>query len=146
MQWLIDIVKEWIESQGYALQSWVQAQGYLTKGFVDRGDPDGWDWETEFFQHDNDWHTLSLSNICDPYAKSVLLHVLLQGSEVERDAAFRDNENTHDYNISRITSQTANISISADIVVPMDSQRRIQYSCSMFGITLLKVTVKGWWF
>ena len=52
MQWLIDIIKEWII-----------AQGYLTKGYVKRDDPVNADFAMGDFTKDGTWHDLDLSSI-----------------------------------------------------------------------------------
>lgn len=232
MQWLIDIIKEWIEAEGYALESWVTlhftpvnvsgeltpdatctyfyagtynskpyykrsdgayfiwwhtidqvwyitaelrrpaseywsksgsiignydpvlpatgtatvAYGYklLCTGFVDRGDPADYDYTQANFTIDNAWHTKDLSGIVPTGAKAITVSLLYTATLVGERAVFRRHGNTNFTNVSDTYTQVTNVWIGNDIIVAVDSDRKIDYKFSA-NVTALFFTVKGWW-
>lgn len=146
MQWLIDIVTEWIVAQGYALQSWVEAKGYLTTAFVNRGDPAVADLTDADLSTDGAWHTIDLSSIVPAGTKAVALFCLIFDDAAQSELSFRTNGNVNNSNLSSLYTQVANIINSADVVVPLDANRNIQYKAANVGWIAIEITVKGWWF
>lgn len=134
MQWLIDIVKEWI-----------QAQGYLTHSFVDRGDPGPQDFETENFTTDGAWHDLDLSDIIPAGTKAVALRIGIMDNEIGSYIQLRTKGNTFTTNSSGFETQIADIAIAGDFIQHPDSSRLLQYRTINRVFTLIQITVKGWW-
>lgn len=145
MQWLIDIIKEWVQAQGYALESWVEAKGYLTTGFVDRGDPVDEDFDITDFTCDNTWRELDLSAIVPAGAKAVSLYFTTRCSVIQKYWSFRNADNVNLNNISRIRPQIANFFDAGDFTVPVSTNRKIHYNCSDGCVWTVFLTVKGWW-
>ncbi len=167
MQWLIDIIKEWIQAQGYALESWVLAKGYateawvaaqifvlfswvvdqhyLTTSFVDRGDPAAHDFIKTDFTRDGAWHELDLSGIVPAGAKAVSLALTIRSSTVMALCKFRTKGNANEINRSMAWTQVANIWVGNDLVVPLSSDRKIEYNIANIVWTFIKLNVKGWW-
>lgn len=146
MQWLIDIIKEWVIAQAYATVAWVQAQGYLTAGFVDRGDPAAFDFDKTDLITDGTWHDLDLSTIVPAGAKAILASILINDELIERSLMFRKKGNVNIFNRSLIYTQVSNIYNSLDLVIPVDADRKIQYRGEAIVWVAIYVTVKGWWF
>lgn len=135
MQWLIDIIKEW-----------VIAQGYLTDGFVNRGDPAVVDYVTGDLIKDNAWHDLDLSAIVPENVKGVALYVSILELHIGTSVRFRKKGNTNPANVSRIYNQVAFEPNATDMTVPCDENRKIQYFASNVDFVILNITVKGWWY
>lgn len=134
MQWLIDIIQEW-----------VQAQGYLTTGFVDRGDPLSHDYALGDFTKDGAWHDLNLSSIIPENAKGVALHVIGLANTTNASITLRKNGNTNDVNVSRLITVVAHEFHTADMIVALDTNRIIEYRITPVVWLALSATVKGWW-
>lgn len=134
MQWLIDLIKEW-----------VIAQGYLTTSYIDRGDPPIPDFDKFDFIPDDAWHELDLSGIVPAGAVAVALSVILQNIAAGRVMNFRKAGNTGAYNASRNHIDVATLFIVNDNVVSVDADRKIEYYLSTPGWITIGITVKGWW-
>lgn len=135
MQWLIDIVKEWI-----------QAQGYLTTSFVDRGDPATTDFSIGDFTKDGIWHVLNLSGIVPTDAKAVSLLLTVTNTTVAAFAYFRTAGNLNTRNLSQAITQVSGVGLGNDIVLPLDENLRVEYVFFPAGWLVINLTVKGWWF
>ena len=116
MQWIIDLIKDW-----------VQAQGYLTQSFIDRGDPAVVDYGIADFTKDGFWYDLDLSAIVPAGATAVLLRVQYTAFAVGRYVKFRENGNANNTNASNIYAQAANVELWNDCVIRLDSNRVIEY-------------------
>lgn len=134
MQWLIDIIKEW-----------VQAQGYLTTSFIDRGDPGTNDFVTGDFIKGGGWHDLDLSGIVPAGAKAVTGRLQLNNAAINKVIYFRKKGNVNPFNVSLTSTLVANINHWEDIVFSIDSNRKAQYTCSAGVWTAITLTIKGWW-
>lgn len=135
MQWLIDIVLEWII-----------AQGYLTTAFADRGDPAAADFDENDLTLNDAWHDLDLSGIVPEGATAVCLYCSIFAGGIFNYLYLRKKGNANFVNISGLVTQVNGIPNDNDVIVPLDANRVIQY----FGETgfpgNLTLTVKGWWF
>jgi hypothetical protein len=134
MQWLIDIVTEWIVTQGYLLHS-----------FVDRGNPAAVDFTTVDFTLDGAFHSLDVSGIVPDSAKAILFNVQVQNSAASRFVWLRSPPNTNNKNIVEIYSQVAGIRLGTDAVLGYDGSGNIEYAVFVAGWLHLSITVKGWW-
>lgn len=135
MQWLIDIIQEW-----------VQAQGYLTAGFVDRGDPAVPDFVITDLIKDDAWHEKKLSTIVPAGAKAVALNVLVIANAVTVKFEVRKKGNTNVTNISQMWPQVAFETVTADMIVACSEDRKIEYRADAIVWLSMDITVKGWWF
>lgn len=135
MQWLIDIIKEWII-----------AQGYLTTSFIDRGDPVIWDYGTGDFTPDDAWHELDLSSLVPEGAKEVSLRVVIEHSAVDKVLYFRKHGNVASNNIGGARTQVSMVIFEADTNVALDENRKIDYHLNSPAWIIVHLTVKGWWF
>lgn len=145
MQWLIDIIKEWVLAQGYATQAWVQAQGYLTTSFVDRGDPAIEDFNSGDITDDDAWHDMDLSGIVPAGAKAVAISVSMLAVQTGLAFYLRRKGNANAFNVAVGYTQVAYLAKGLDLVVPLDGDRFIQYNAANGNWLVLDVTVKGWW-
>lgn len=134
MQWLIDIIQEWIIEQGYMVSS-----------FVNRGDPAAVDFNAGDFTQDFAWHELDLSGIIPANAKAVLIGITMINTATGRPLLFRSTGNSNVSNISSQYSQVAGINISCDMVIPINTAQKIDYLAHPAGWTSIEFIVKGWW-
>jgi len=134
MQWVIDLVKEWIE-----------AEGYLLSAYVDRGDPAAIDFNLGDLITDSDWHDLDLSAIVPAGAKAVILRVDIMNSSAMSELQLRKNGNSNTQNTSKISTQANNIVFCSDMTVALDANRVIEYEAFPFGWSAITMNVKGWW-
>lgn len=130
MQWLVDLV--------YAM--------VLEKGFYfDRGDPTAYDFKVTDLFCDDTWRNLDLSAIVPANAKAVALVVRLEDNLVGKRIRFRKKGNTDVYNDSEVRTQVANIPMPADVIVAVDTDRKIQYRTDNTSFTRIDIVIKGWW-
>lgn len=134
MQWLIDIVKAWIE-----------AQGYLTTSFVDRGDPAGPDFGTGDIIADDTWRELDLSGIVPANTKAILFLCRVKNIDTGVWLYFRKAGNSNEENTSRAVTQVSNVWRYIDRVCPISDDRKIEYKSSVTTWLFVRITVKGWW-
>lgn len=137
MQWLIDIVKEWI-----------QAQGYLLSSFVDRGDPHLPDYTLDDVSVDGSWHELDISEIVPTAAKAVLFTSYLRTDSLDGFFKIRRHGNSDEQNSSTLLTEAANVLNWADLASPIDTDRKIDYQFPSFylaTVTDFKLVIKGWW-
>lgn len=134
MQWLIDLIRDW-----------VIAQGYLTIGFVDRGDPPVWEFTILDFTTDGTWREFDLSAIVPDGAKAVTLSVIFMANVAAATAYFRKDGNANDANVSALITQLANVVMQFDIVCPISTDRKLEYKFTNVNWLVILVTVKGWW-
>lgn len=135
MQWLIDIVLEWIQSQGY-----------LTTSLINRGDPPLWDFLVGDFITDGQWHDLDLSGIIPENVKAISVLAAINATTVGLYVFFRQKGNSNLYNRGDIRTVVANLWNTGDMTLIPDANRKIQYQTSAATFTAIDLVVKGWWF
>lgn len=135
MQWLIDIVKEW-----------VLAQGYLSAGFVDRGDPAVYDFVVGDFIKDDDWHVLDLSGIIPANVKGVALSVVLVNADAEKHFKVRTHGNANAINVGNMNTSVGLVATSGDLEVAPNEDGKIDYWITSVNWIVIRLTVKNWWF
>jgi len=134
MQWLIDIIKEW-----------VQSQSYLSTSFVDRGDPATADFNNIDFTKDGNWRDLDLSGIIPTSAKAAAISVSMIAVQTGLAFYLRTKGNVNSSNVAVGYTQVAYLAKGLDLVVPLNSNRECQYNVAPGTWLVLDVTVKGWW-
>lgn len=128
------------------MKDWVQAQGYLTTSYVDRGDPAAADYTNATLTVDGNWHELDLSAIVPAGAKAIGISAFLETDVIERFARFRRHGNFNSVNTAAFATQVANLNMAGDLVVNIDSDRKIDYLIDASGFVSFAMAVKGWWF
>ena len=109
----------------------------------DRGDPAAWDLTEATMTMDDAWHDLDLSAIVPADAAWVLLRVLISDPNIDDSLQFRKNGNINTYAVSRVICQVANQNIEAELLVPCDAARVIEYLANAV-ITSINIVVLGW--
>jgi len=135
IEWLIDIIKEW-----------VGAQGFLQTGFVDRGDPAAYDFTSTAFTKDSAWHELDLSGIIPTNVKAVAVSIVVSNTTAGKLFRLRTNGNANTMNNAIINTQVALLFYGSDLIVAPDANRKIEYFATSAGWLTINFTVKGWWF
>lgn len=132
-------------------------EGTPKLGFVNRGDPAVIDLQegngdTDFSSVgdiENDWFEFDLNSIADvpTTAKAVLIELSIVDDAINSQVQLRDSANSSVANISIITTQVANQTIKSDKTTPLTNgiidirTKTVKFS----DITVLTLTVKGWW-
>lgn len=127
------------------VKEWIALQGYLTTSFVDRGDPDTWDFSDATLIQDGNWHDLDLSAIVPANAKAVLGYMIVKDDSVDSYFQVRTNGHVHAISRSGIRTQVANVFNDGDVVMYPDANRKIEYRCSAGDWTRIYLHIKGWW-
>lgn len=134
MQWLIDLIKDWII-----------AQGYVTSCFTNRGDPAIEDFNSGDITDDDAWHDLDLSGIVPAGATAASISVSMLAQQVGLAFSLRRKGNANIYNVAIGFTQVAYGAKGLDLVVPLDGDRKCQYNAANGNWLVLDITVKGWW-
>ena len=114
-------------------------------GFVDRGDPEGWDFSLTDLIVDSEWHPLALLSIVPPNARAALIRLLAISTNVNDRIYLRRYGNVNYINVSHTFSQVAGGTLLKDCIVPLPSDRKIEYIVIGTGFTSLTMAVGGWW-
>lgn len=133
MQWLIDIIKQWVIEQGY-----------LTTSYVDRGDPDAYDFYTGDFIRDAALHDLDLSAIIPVGVRAIHFAVLATNTSANRWIWFRKKGNVNPHNRSFIRTQAADVEFSYSDIVEVSSDRKIEYCVQGMSMYKIEFLVRGW--
>jgi len=144
MQWLIDIIKEWIEGVPYATQQWVEDQNYLTHAYVCRGDHSAYDFTLPDFVIAAVFHDRLLSPPAPENTSAVAFSLEFRNSIVGAWIRFRTKGYTGTHNLAVCQSQVANIARTKTIIIPTDEDGQIQYAMFPAGWIALNLIVKGW--
>lgn len=135
-------MQEWIN----LVKEWVQAQGYLTAGFVNRGDPTVHDFTQATLIQDNAWHELDLSAIVPENAKGVCIYIEAIHASATKTIMLRKSGNVNETVLSRLRTLVAGLAHYKDATVACDENRKIDYWIQTPNWTLINFTVKSWWF
>jgi len=117
----------------------------IQHSFVDRGDPAAFDRTVADFTVDNSWHDLDLSAIVPAGAVAVVLKLQLKTGLPEKYIYFRKNGNVNNYNVSFLNTQVTNIWVGGDLIVAVDTARKVEYMATAYGWTAINLVVAGWW-
>jgi hypothetical protein len=115
--------------------------------YTPRNDPTADDFNKGSLMINTGWYNLYLGGIIPDGTKAVCLKVEFTTTTTARYALFDSTADTHRYCAVGVVSQAANIKTMGCLVVPVDSQKNISYAiaCPVNEVTLLNVTVTGWW-
>jgi len=107
------------------------------------GDPAAPDFTAGTLTLDNNWHDLDLSAIVPAGRNFVLLRVFLSAvSTTTKSVFFRKNGNSNAVNVSSISAYAGQVAY-ADVIVPMDANRVIEYE-GVASPYALEITIGGW--
>ena len=128
----------------------VDAEGRLevsvTAGhkYIDRGDPDAFDFDETDLTMDSSWYDLDLSGIItDSDAVLVHLRVSITDATIGANFYLRENGNTQGYNVSVLTIQNAGTYMHEDAWVTLDENLVIEYNAAV-AFDAVKIVVRGW--
>lgn len=134
MQWLINIIQEW-----------VQAQGYLTACFVDRGNALDYDWKLGDFTTDNNWHDLDVWFAVPTNAKGILLECKIKTNIIGSNVQLRSNAYASSYNIAALIAQVAGVRVANNMIVAHAGDQLIEYRASNVIWADIFLTIRGYW-
>jgi hypothetical protein len=115
-------------------------------GYVDRGDPSGWDFHetTTPLTLDGTWRDMDLSSIVPAGAYAVQIRCFFRssGSGAGQFGGFRKNGNSNaQHAVSQYTQSTGAMEMQG--VLPCDSSRVIEYNAQN-TLDIFRMVVKGW--
>jgi len=113
--------------------------------FVDRGDPSAYDFGVGSFTQNSQWNELDLHAIVPSGAIAVLLFIDGYGGSPTAYARFRKKGNANEINMSQVTQQVTATGVTADLIVPLPSDRIIEYKMYDNRWNAFNMAVKGWW-
>ena len=112
--------------------------------YVDRGDPNAWDYVVGDFTRDNVWHELDLSAIVPAGATAVLVRVAVESSPAPKYFNLRKNGNANVFNITTLATQVAGIPFRDTFIVSVDAERIIEYLVTDTTVTTINFVIRGW--
>jgi len=112
--------------------------------YVDRGDPSGSDFTESDLTTDGTWRDLDLSSIVPAGATHVILEVTLYDGVAGYGIQFRKNGYSNETTCSYTWVQAANTWIGDQVIIPLDSNRVIEYKAGNITFTNINVSVSGW--
>lgn len=116
----------------------------INKGFFyDRGDPSSNDWEQGDLTATS-FTDLDLSSIVPKGVTTVLISVSGEDDVVGTNLRFRKNGNSNAVAVSEILTQVANVWVTCDVIVSVDSDAVVEYAVNRAWDDL-HVKVRGWW-
>ncbi len=147
MSWefVIDTIKEWVLSLGYATQAWVQSQGYLTTSYYHNPCALGWDYDRHDFVIPGDWNDLDVSAIVPEGTKAIHLYFRLK-NEYAGQYVLINKPGEGAYGCcSYLYTEVANIRIGKLVIVTLSDDRKFSYKCNFSGAHELYCKIMGWW-
>ena len=112
--------------------------------FTDRGELNAYDFTQGDFTKDNGWHELDLSAIVGSQKCLVLMHIIIQSTDLSAVIAFCSNAYTQYLNSATCGVEIINQFLYYDVLVYTDSSGKIQYKSSVAPYANLDVVVGGW--
>lgn len=125
-----------------AFLDYVRQQGI----YIYRGDPVEDDFNLAEFTRDDTWHELDLSAIVPEHAKAIDLTLTIQNSDINGYILFRRGGQAGGINTCGHYIPVINRPYRADLVIPIDSDRKIDYIISAGGWAFINFLIKGWWY
>lgn len=123
--------------------------GVCFASYRDRGDADGWDYQTPTFVTDGTWRDLDLSSFAPAGTKAIYLLVGIRDDVAGTIFSFRKNGNANATNRSLLVAQAANVWIYESVWIACDSGRVVEYlgsdsSGAATTISNINVYIRGW--
>jgi hypothetical protein len=113
--------------------------------FVDRGDPEFYDWEGDALISDGDWHELDCSSIVPEGTKAILFRVACRATTIAEYIIMRKKGNINYCNIGELHPYAANTWATAEMIIACDTNKKVEYAFSVATWTGKQLTVAGWW-
>lgn len=112
--------------------------------FVDRGDPDAYDFTTGDFTYDNNYQDIDLSGIVGAKACLVLIGLRIKCATTTEYLYWREKGNSNEFNVVHRQIKTANVFINYEVWVQTDATGKIEFKATPGTYTNMDFVVKGW--
>ena len=124
-----------------------RAAGIASSGstYVPRLGTSNWDFETGDFTLDGNWNDLDLSDLVPGNAKLVHVLVYLRGTTSSACLGVKSFVDTGTQGTHIIQAQYTEVTLWANLTIPIGSNGQIKYAELAGSIIGLKITVIGWW-
>lgn len=133
MQWLIDLIAAHV----------IETIG-IPPVYINRGDPDEWDFVLGDFIRDYQWHDLDLSTIVPEGTKLVHFRLHTSASTAHKSIAFKHPDCTYSKNCMILFSQVPQITTTEDFWCAVNAARCVKYRAASEGFTALNLLIRGW--
>lgn len=112
--------------------------------YVDRGDVGSYDYSTDDFTKDNNWHDLDISSKIPAGTKAIVCIVWAQSYNPTNVVYFAKKGDTNYFNISTIITQQGGIGCPQDIIIMPDTDGWIKYRATGTQWQILTLVIKGY--
>lgn len=136
-----------ISSNGYLLQALRKTYNFFIGDamiYSDRGDPVVFDFTLTDFTTDGTWRDLDLSSIIPANSKAVIVKITAQAGTVNYTINFRRKGNTNEINTGKFTLNIKDAPTSTELIIPCDTDRKIQYNAQNGAFDVINFVIKGW--
>lgn len=112
--------------------------------FVDRGDPDGYDFAVAYFTTDGFFHDIDFTGIVPAGATAVYIGFQIRDGTVPASIYFRKKGQVNYHNRLMLRNQVAGKFIEASGFVSLDENLKAEYMTTPHSFTQIAVVVRGW--
>lgn len=113
--------------------------------FVDRGDPDAWDWEKEDLAADGQWHDLDCSSIVPAGATHILFRIQQSTVASQDEIRLRKKGNQNEYNMAVTRQIWGNIKQEGQVLAACDANQVLQCFVPNTTIYDLNLLILGYY-
>lgn len=114
-------------------------------GWVNRGDPAGFDYVQANFTTDGTWRDLDISSIVPVNAVVVAFKLILTDDAVGSIFGLRKNGDSNGIVTGGTRTEVANVAKEVNFVISCDNDRVVEYFGSNLTFTTINLVVNGWW-
>jgi hypothetical protein len=115
-----------------------------SNGYVNRGDPAGWDFDITGFGTAWEWTALDLSGIIAAGAYAVHIMVTCRTTTANEEIMFRKHGNSNEANMSELRPMVASLYDVGEFIVALSSDGKIDYNKYGSHFDSISLVVKGW--
>lgn len=135
MQWLIDIVKEWVEE-------WFATYA----GYHDRGHKITWDLVIANMTMDGTWQLWDLSGIIPEGVKAVNVFGTGTHADIHKHLKLSPITNASQRGETLLRTKVANVAEVGRTAYAVTTDRKIYYNAEAPNWSAIQMQIKGWWY
>ena len=113
--------------------------------YVNRGDPNAWDFQEGDLTKGAPWKNLYLSSIVPTGAQAVHLRLRVKSQAPGNYISFRAKGSARVYNLTTIRTQLGDVPNDGDMHVACDSLQRLLYLLEDVEWDYVQILVRGWY-
>lgn len=124
---------------------WFERGFISAKEFIDRGDVDGYDFNTGNFTKDGTWRPLGFTSVVGVRSVLVLVKLQFQVLQTNRAIKFRTGGFDNEVNIIQTRGTASNIPVVQDFWIMTDEYGEIRYYITTGSYAYFDMLVRGWY-